>query len=110
MISSKLIHCTLMIAVGLLLSACETLSTATSTLPNAFTTENIMKTQQGMSSEEILKMYGTPKSVSQAVCGDKKPWTCTTWEYGEFPYDRATFTFSGNAENKTLNDFKIERK
>ncbi len=90
------------------LSACATLST--STLPSSFTTENIMKVHQGMGSDEILKMFGTPKSVSQAVCGGERAWTCTTWEYGEFPYDRATFTFSGNTEKKVLNDFKVDRK
>lgn len=92
-----------------ILSSCANLST--STLPNSFTTENIMKVHQGMGSNEILKMFGRPKSVSQAVCGaGTKTWTCTTWEYGQFPYDRATFTFSGNTENKILNDFKIDRK
>jgi hypothetical protein len=31
-------------------------------------------------------------------------------EWAQFPYDRATFTFSGNTENKVLNDFKVDRK
>ena len=50
-----------------LLSACAT--SPFSTLPSSFTTENVMKVHQGMSSNKILKMFGTPKSVSQAVCG-----------------------------------------
>lgn len=95
---------------GFVLYACATPST--STLPNSFTTEKIMTVHQGMSSSEILNMFGNPKSVSQSVCGSDagKEWTCTTWEYGEFPYDRATFTFSGNGEVKLLNDFKVDRK
>lgn len=99
--------CLVMISSFALLTGCETLSLA----PSRFTTENIMKTHQGMSSDDVLKMYGTPKSVSQAVCGSDtgKAWTCTTWEYGEYGSDRATFTFSGKAETKTLNDFKIDR-
>ncbi len=95
------------------LSGCANFATSTlstSALPSSFTTENIMKVHQGMNSDEILNMFGPPKSVSQAVCGGKSPWTCTTWEYGKFPYDRATFTFSGNTEKKTLNDFKVERE
>ncbi len=71
-----------------------------------------MKVHQGMSSNEILNMFGKPKSVSQAICGSAtpKPWTCTTWEYGEFPYDTASFTFSGDNPNSLiLNDFKVDR-
>lgn len=71
-----------------------------------------MKVQQGMGSGEILKMFGTPKSVSQSVCGTDtgKAWTCTTWEYGKFPYDRASFTFSGDNPNALiLNNFKVDR-
>ena len=83
-----------------------------STLPMSFTTENIMKVHQGMSSKEILELFGTPKSVSQTVCGAAtgNPWNCTTWEYGKFPYDRASFTFrGGNADSLVLNDFKVDR-
>lgn len=87
--------------------------TACSTLPTSFTTDNIMKVHQGMSSDEIIKMFGKPKSVSQAVCGGDTghTWTCTTWEYGEFPYDRASFTFSGDGPDAlVLNNFKVDRK
>jgi hypothetical protein len=94
----------LIISIGFL-SAC-------STLPTSFSTDNIMKVHQGMSSDEILKMFGKPKSVSQAVCGSDTghAWTCTTWEYGAFPYDRASFTFSGDdPKNLKLNNFKVDR-
>lgn len=95
----------LLVLVGFL-SAC-------STLPKTFTDENIMKVHQGMSSNEILEMFGKPKNVSQAICGAStgKPWTCTTWEYGEFPYDRASFTFNGETpDTLSLNNFKIDKK
>lgn len=101
----------LVIMSAILLSACANLST--SALPSSFTTENIMKVHQGIPSGEILKMFGTPKSVSQSVCGANagQSWTCTTWEYGEFPYDRASFTFSGDTADKLiLNNFKVDRK
>ncbi len=89
--------------ISLTLSSC-------STLPGTFSTENIMKIHQGMSSDEILTLFGKPKNFSVSVCG-KPPnqWTCTTWEYGEFPYDRASFTFSGKHDSLKLNDFNIDR-
>lgn len=81
-----------------------------STLPMSFTTENIMKLQQGMSSTEILTMFGEPKNVDVSVCGQPpRQWTCTTWEYGEFPYDRASFTFAGDHNSLKLNNFKVDR-
>ena len=81
-----------------------------STLPSAFSTENVMKVHQGMSSDEILMLFGKPKSISASVCGrPPDQWKCTTWEYGEFPYDRATFTFSGEHSSLELNNFKVDR-
>ena len=80
-------------------------------LPSSFTTENVMKVHQGVSSGEILKTFGFPKNVSQGVCGSStgNPWTCTTWEYGNFPYERASFTFNGKHGSYILNDFKVEK-
>lgn len=87
----------------LLLASC-------SGLPSRFSTENIMKVHQGMSSDEILALFGTPTSVRASVCG-KPPnqWNCTTWEYGVFPYGRASFTFSGEHGSLTLNNFDVDR-
>ena len=84
---------------------------ACSTLPTTFTTENLMKVHQGMSSNQILEMFGTPKNVAVNVCGmPPNQWTCTTWEYGEFPYDRAIFRFNGEHDSLTLNDFSVDRE
>lgn len=85
-----------------LMSACA--------LPMSFTTKKIMKVHQGMRSQEILKMFGNPRSVSQAVCGAATghTWTCTTWEYGD--NGKASFTFRGDRpDSLILNDFKIDR-
>jgi hypothetical protein len=86
----------------------------TGSLPNGsrFTTENVMKVHSGMGSNEILKMFGAPKNVSQSVCGAAvgKPWTCTTWEYGERSYDWASFTFAGHSGSLVLNDFNVHTK
>ena len=96
------------------LSSCVTSSTTSfgiSALPASFTTENTLKVHQGMSSGEILALFGTPKSVRSAVCGGSTDatWTCTTWKYGDFPYDNASFTFSGNHGSYKLNNFDIDR-
>jgi hypothetical protein len=76
-----------------------------------FTTEKIMKVHQGVSAEKILELFGAPKNISQAVCGAKvgKPWSCTTWEYGDFSDEWATFTFGGINGALKLNNFEIHR-
>lgn len=81
-------------------------------LPAAFTSENVMKVRQGIGAEDIVRMFGVPTSVRQAVCGSAtgSPWTCTTWEYGEFPYDRASFTFATRDGSLVLNNFEVQRK
>ncbi len=89
--------------ISLTLSSC-------STLPTTFSTENIMKIHQGMNSNEILTLFGKPKNFKVRVCGTPpNQWTCTTWEYGEFPYEHASFTFSGKHDSLKLNDFKVDR-
>ncbi|MCW9014471.1 MAG: hypothetical protein OQL06_11870 [Gammaproteobacteria bacterium] len=64
-----------------------------------------------MSSDEILTLFGTPKSVSSAVCGGLTgtTWKCTTWKYGDLFYDNASFTFSGDHGSYRLNSFDIDR-
>ena len=89
--------------IFLLLGSC-------SALPSTFTTENIMRVHQGMSSDEILALFGKPESISASVCGrPPDQWTCTTWKYGEFPYERASFTFSGEHDSLRLNNFEVNR-
>jgi len=98
--------------ISLLLASCATIPTSTSksALPSSFTTENIMKVHQGMRSNEILQLFGEPKNISSAVCGRvPNQWTCTTWEYGNSPYGRARFTFSGKHGSYVLNDFDVDR-
>jgi len=102
--------------IPLLLASCETIPVSTSALllssalPSSFTTENIMKVHQGMDSGEILQLFGDPKSISSAVCGSApNRWRCTTWKYGDFPYDRASFTFSGEHGSYILNNFDVVR-
>ena len=77
-----------------------------------FTSENVLKVHQGMSSNKILEMFGAPKNVSQAVCGASvgRPWACTTWEYGDVPYEWASFTFAGRSGALILNSFDVHRR
>jgi len=104
------------ILLVLIILGCSTLDkktsdAITSELPNTFTNENILNTHEGMTSDLIMKMYGAPKKVSQDVCGAKygSPWSCITWEYGQFPYDRASFTFNGDGAEPVINNFEIVR-
>lgn len=95
--------------LSLTLSSCATLP-GTSALPETFTTENIMKVHQGMSSDKILTLFGKPKNFSVRICGrSSNQWTCTTWEYGDSPYDSASFTFSGEHNSLKLNNFNVDR-
>ena len=93
--------------IPLTLSSC-------SSLPEAFSTENLMKVHQGMSSDKVLKLFGKPKNFNVSVCG-KPPnqWTCTTWKYGghtEFSDDTASFTFSGKHGSLKLNNFDVDKE
>lgn len=71
-----------------------------------------MQTHPGMSSDEILKMYGNPKNIRVTTCGSStgNPWVCTVWEYGDFLYDNAVFYFSGEHGSYILNNFDINRE
>lgn len=96
-----------------ILCSCTPMQTGTATtyLPETFTTPNIMTVLPGMTSDEILERFGNPKNVRQDVCGEGKgTWTCVTWEYGKPPYDTARFTFDGRKKPMTLNDFDIDRE
>ena len=87
------------------LFGCETLSA----LPQSFTTKNIMTIQQHMSADTILTLFGNPVSISTAVCGKPSEWTCTTWKYGDWPYEHASFTFYHENGKLFLNNFNIDR-
>ena len=98
----------LIIITALSLTSCVT--DLTSSLPFSFSNKNIMKIHQGMSSDEILVIFGEPKSISSSICGrSPNQWACTTWKYGHFPYENASFTFSGDHGSYILNNFKIDR-
>ena len=103
----------LFLFLPLIMCSCETLSESSSYLPNTFTTENIMSVRQGMTSEKIAELFGAPKSINTSVCGAGvgEKWNCTTWKYGEFPYDEASFIFNVQSSGAMiLNSFDIKRR
>jgi hypothetical protein len=93
--------------VSVALTGCDT----TQEMALSVNPENVMKIHEGMASNKILEMFGTPNSVRQAVCGAGvgKPWTCTTWGYGEAP-EWASFTFSGATGSLILNNYEVHRR
>ena len=105
--SFKLVILATTAIVSVALTGCDT----TQQMALSLNPENVMKIHVGMPSNKILEMFGTPNSVRQSVCGASvgKPWTCTTWGYGEIP-EWASFTFSGDSGSLVLNDFNIRRK
>lgn len=82
-----------------------------STLPTMFTNESLMKVHQGMSSDEILALFGQPQDIDIRVCGmPPSQWTCTTWGYEVFPEGNARFTFAGEPDSLILNNFDVDRE
>ena len=78
----------------------------------AFTTENVLAVQVGMTSGEIIELFGRPHSVSSSMCGADvgKPWHCTTWKYGNFlEGSYASFTFAHVGSILVLNNYNIDR-
>jgi hypothetical protein len=79
-------------------------------LPETFTTKNVMKIHQGMNSDEIIKMFGHPKNIDISVCGKfPNQWNCTSWEYGDRVYDNAKFVFQNDEGKLVLNSFRVDR-
>jgi hypothetical protein len=79
-------------------------------LPETFTTKNVMKIHQGMNSDEIINMFGHPKNIDISVCGKfPNQWNCTSWEYGDRVYDNAKFVFQNDEGKLVLNSFRVDR-
>ncbi len=54
-----------------------------------FTSDNMMKLKAGMTSNEVIQVFGKPMKTSGTTCGSAtdKPWQCIIWYYGEYsPY------------------------
>lgn len=51
-----------------------------------FTTDNVLKLKVGMTSTEVISIFGKPMKTSATTCGTAtdKPWTCIIWYYGEY--------------------------
>jgi hypothetical protein len=81
-----------------------------STFSQAVNDKNIMKLKDGMSSDEIIKMFGSPHKVRDTTCGGNSPWNCIIWQYeDEWSGKEATFYFRKENGKKVLNSYDIEK-
>ena len=57
-----------------------------------FTSDNQMKLKPGMTSTEVIEIFGKPIKIDATTCGSAtaNPWTCIIWYYGEYS-PRLTF-------------------
>jgi hypothetical protein len=67
----------------LLLSSCYSLQPIPA---SKFTPDNALKLKVGMTSTEVIAIFGKPMKTSATTCGSAtdKPWSCIIWHYGEF--------------------------
>jgi hypothetical protein len=49
-----------------------------------FTSDNVMKLKVGMTSSEVVNIFGKPLKTSATTCGSStsRPWSCIIWYYG----------------------------
>ena len=94
-----LTHLFIVCCISILVSSCADSA-------GKFTVDKLMTVHQGMSSDEILELFGKPESIDISVCGkDPKQWTCTTWEYRDFIFGKEIeFVFSGSPNALKLNN------
>jgi hypothetical protein len=68
-----------------------------------FTIDNQMKLKVGMTSTEVIEIFGKPRKISAAVCGTGTGlWNCITWYYGE-----RSLTFSDRGGVLYLNNWDM---
>lgn len=76
-----------------------------------FTQENILKLRPGMSSEEVIAIFGMPIKTEAATCGQAfgKPWLCITWYYDrtDFLYAKRLTFHEGENQRLYLNSWQM---
>ena len=71
-----------------------------------FSRENIVKLRVGMTSEEVVQIFGLPLKTEADVCGETtaSPWTCITWWYNSKSLAQSTrMVFEVHNETLYLN-------
>lgn len=65
-------------------------------LAGAPSKEQMLKLEEGMTTEQVTALLGQPDATESGTCGQatKKPWPCRTWRYGWF---RVLFQAHGKA-------------
>ena len=87
---------------------------------NTFTGANVMGLKVGLTTDEIVSVFGKPTRVKSLTCGgatQRGEWSCLIWEYDvEESYDgfittkkTNTFRFNGEFNPPRLNDWQIEK-
>jgi hypothetical protein len=74
--------------------------------PTSFSRENIVKLRVGMTSEEVVEIFGLPLKTEANVCGETtaSPWTCITWWYNSKSLAQSTrMVFEVHNETLYLN-------
>ncbi|MEE4243912.1 MAG: hypothetical protein V2I33_00795 [Kangiellaceae bacterium] len=75
----------------------------------SISTSDMLKLKPGLSSDDILEMFGEPMNIRVSGCGmGAGRWQCTIWEYGDYGC-RGQFYFSTERDGLRLNSFDIER-
>lgn len=66
----------------LLLSSCYA---SQFTPASKFTSNNVIKLKVGMTSSEVVAIFGKPMKTSAMTCGSatSNPWSCVIWFYGD---------------------------
>ena len=94
------------LSLSLLLTGCVTTSTTT------FTDEQVLSIKEGMTSDEVLALFGAPDDVEVSTCGGRMGipvWNCTVWRYGDYDTDNAGFYFSTHDGVLHLASYDIDR-
>ena len=107
----KIINIAILLGLTIFLNGCVSVPSV-SALPKAFFLDkNILSIKVGMTSDEVIELFGNPTNIRTTTCG-KKPdtWKCTWWEYGHRYDNNASFTFGGNHGALLLNNYEIDRE
>lgn len=89
-----------LIFLQFMLFSCVTTSKVSSNV--GFTQENIIKIRQGMTSEEVIQLFGLPVATEAEMMGlgTSRPWPAIQWYYNK--YDRYSRRFTFSQENGKL--------
>ena len=109
----------LLLAVGGLLLQAGCATTGFGARHPAFTADRVLGLQTGMTTDQVISLFGRPDRTRVMTCGTKtdSPWQCLMWEYdmGQHPQGRYRhsnninrFTFYAELSPPRLNNWTID--